>query len=465
MGRRFMTVVMSRKTEVIKEEINMDDLAEKIEETTPSEVPNEDKMAMLKAKLAEAEAGKLVSIKKEEKKPEPKRSIEYGVIGLGQGGSRLAKCFYQRGYDAIFLNTASVDLDAIDVPSSNKLLLRHAALEGAARDLSIGRASAEAYSEQILDLINNQLSNSQLLIIATSLGGGSGSGSCSYVCNLASQTGKPIVVLCVLPMQSEDNQSKSNALETLSELSKLVQSDKISNIILVDNARIEAIYKDVSQMDFFNVANEAIIEPLHTFNVMSSTQSPVKAIDKMEFGKLISDSGLSVMGEMKVYNYKEDTALAEAVISNLNSNLLSSGFDLKQSRYVGVLFLANKKVWDKIPASSINYSNSIISDMCDHPKGIFRGIYTTDSDEDCVQVYSFFSGLSFPEERINQLKEEVKQHSNQTKEKDVKRNLALNVDTGSTGTVSDVQKIKDKIAASKSAFSKFSSPVVDRRKT
>jgi cell division GTPase FtsZ len=266
-------------------------------------------------------------------------------------------------------------------------------------------------------------------------------------------------------MDTEDSQTKSNALETLSKLSKLAQSKKVNNLIVVDNAKIETIYHHVGQMDFYGVANRAIVDPIDMFNTLSSMPSSTKALDPMEWSKLFIDGeGLSVYGEFSVDNYQEDTAIAEAVINNLSGNLLAEGFDLKQSKYVGFIIAANKNVWSKIPASSVNYASSMINDLCGNPKGVFKGMYVVDAPEDTVKVYSMFSGLGLPSVRVEQLKSETKELQSKVKTKDESRNLTLHLDTGTNDTVSAAQKIKEKIAAKSSAFGKLMGGVVDRRK-
>ncbi|NBW00086.1 MAG: hypothetical protein EBR67_11405, partial [Proteobacteria bacterium] len=230
-------------------------------------------------------------------------------------------------------------------------------------------------------------------------------------------------------------------------------------------AKIETIYHNVSQVDFYSVANKAIVDPIDAFNTLSSMPSSTKALDPMEFSKLFIDGeGLSVYGEFTVDNYQEDTAIAEAVINNLSGNLLASGFDLKQSKYVGFMVVANKEVWSKIPASSINYASSMINDLCGNPKGVFKGMYVLDSVADTVKVYSMFSGLGLPSSRVEQLKSETKELQSKVKDKDDSRNLTLNLDTGVNETVSAAQKIKDKIAAKSSSFGKLVTGLVDRRK-
>lgn len=440
-------------------------LEEVVDDVSATEVKVEDKVdaskiaalkAMMEAKQQEGKmAAKIVSRKE--------RSIALGVVGSGQAGSRIAETFYQLGYDAVVINTAMQDLKFINVPDANKLLLEHG-LGGAAKEIEIGRTAAELHRGEILQMLNEKLSNSQINLLCLSLGGGSGAGSCETLVDVLSSTGKPLVVITVLPMDNEDAQTKTNALETLSKLAKMAQSKKVNNLIVVDNAKLEVIYNNVSQMDFFGIANKAIVEPIDVFNTLSSMPSSVKGLDPMEWGKLFTDGeGLTVYGELVVDNFAEDTAIAEAVVNNLNGNLLAGGFDLKQSRYVGVIIAANKEVWAKIPSSSITYAMAMINDQCGTPKGVFKGIYTVDSPDPVVKVYSMFTGLGLPDSRVAQLKKEAQEHTAAIKTKDDARNLNLQLDTGVNETVTAAQKVKEKMAAKSSAFGKLVGGVVDRR--
>jgi cell division GTPase FtsZ len=419
------------------------------------------KLAALKAKSQAKQEEKKMASKIVAKK---ERSLVMGVLGSGQAGSRIAEAFFKLGYDAVVVNTAAQDLKFIEVPDSSKLLLEYG-VGGASKELSIGAAAAEAHKDAIAELVHNKLGHTQVNLLALSLGGGSGAGSCETLVELLSATGKPLVVMTVLPMDTEDAQTKANALETLSKLADYAKNKKISNLLVVDNAKIEAIYHNVGQMEFFGVANKAIVETIDAFNVFSAMPSSTKALDPMEFTKIFIDGeGLSVYGELTVENYSEDTAIAEAVVNNLDGNLLSGGFDLKQSKYVGFIVAANKDVWSKIPAASVNYASAMINDLCGSPKGVFKGMYVTESSEDVVKVYSMFSGLGLPSGRVDQLKKDTKELQSKVKEKDEQRNLSLQLDTGTNETVSAAQKIKAQIAAKNSTFGKFVGGTVDRRK-
>jgi cell division GTPase FtsZ len=426
------------------------------------EVVDLGKLAALKAQSQAKQnqenkmAAKIVS-KKE-------RSIVLGVLGSGQAGSRIAEAFYKLGYDAVVCNTCMADLKFLDIPDSNKLLLEYG-VGGASKELEIGRQAAETHRGEILQLVNGKLSGSQVNILCFSLGGGSGAGSCETLVEIMSNLGKPLVVITVLPMDTDDAQTKSNSLETLSKLAAFARTKKINNLIVIDNAKIESIYHNANQFDFFNLANKSIVETFDSFNTMSSLPSAIKALDPMEWSKILMDGeGLSVYGEFIVNNYVEDVAIAQAVVENLSNNLLASGFDLKGAKYVGFIVSANKDVWAKIPASSINYATSMVNDLTPGAKGVFKGIYTVENQDDFVKVYSFFSGLSLPTARIEQLKNDTLELQSKIKIKDEERNLSLQLNVGSNETISDAQKIKNKIAAKSSTFGKFVSGTVDRRK-
>jgi len=447
---------MAVKTERVPRENDIDSSEEDVE------IKEDEKLSALKAKLAEKLAEKTLESPSQD--AGTKLSLRLGVIGSGQAGSRLAETFAKLGYPAVAINTASQDLEHINLPSASKLLLEHG-LGGAGKELEIGASAAETHRSAIEHLVEEQLCDSQVVMFCTSLGGGSGAGSAEVVVDILSEMERPVVVVTVLPMSSEDPQTKSNALTTLSKFSRLVQSRKIDNLIVVDNARIESIYSEVGLQDFFPMSNKAIVDPIHQFNLLSSQASSVKGLDPTEFGKIFTDGqGLTIYGKMSVSNYEEPTAIAEAVIDNLGDSLLASGFNLKQSRYVGVLIVANNKVWKKIPNAHVDYAMSMVNEMCGNPRGLFKGIYEDDALGNEVVVYSMFSGLGLPEGRVAQLKKDAQEKMAESDQKDEDRNLSLKLEAEEE-TISAAEAVKRKIKAKRSSFGKLHSrAIIDRRK-
>ncbi len=246
----------------------------------------------------------------------------------------------------------------------------------------------------------------------------------------------------------------------------MAQSKQIANLIVIDNSKIEAIFADVSQMDFFKVANDHVAAQFDAFNKYSSQPSKVKSLDPQEWATLCCANGLSSFGEITVSSPENPTAIAEAIIESLSGSMLASNFDLKQASHVGVLFVGNEKVMRSIPSANINYAMSLIRETSPSATGIFRGIYEDSSmtDTDGVKIYSMFSGLGLPEARINQLKKEAKEELEKTKGREQNRSLSLQLDTGTEETVSQADRVREMIKKTNSSFNKNFVGIKDFRK-
>jgi cell division GTPase FtsZ len=130
------------------------------------------------------------------------RSVNLGVAGVGQCGSKLAEEFYNRGYKVVAINTAMQDLEHIHIPESQKMFLDYS-LGGAAKDLDTGQAAAEEYAGEIRKHLEDNFEDSDVLLLTVSGGGGTGSGAAETMVEIMSQLGKPLSVLYVLPLSSE----------------------------------------------------------------------------------------------------------------------------------------------------------------------------------------------------------------------------------------------------------------------
>ena len=457
---------ITRGTDQNKKEI-IDDLNKGGNMSQDDTELNQDKVAELRKRLEEmkgkAEKEATITTKKE-------RSLEMGIIGTGQAGSRIAEQFYKLGYKTVIMNTATQDLQHVDVPDSSKLFM-NIGIQGAAKDLNRGQQACEQYIEEFKEIVIQELLETQIFVIASSLGGGSGAGSLCTIIEMLQSFGKPIVVLGILPMVSEDVKTKSNTLEIIAKLAGYVKEGKIHNLITVDNSRIETIYAGVSQLNFFNLANAAIVKPIDIFNTCSMLPSHMKALDSAEWSTiLLNGEGLSIYGELKTSKYAGETDIAEAVIASLSDNLLASSFDLKEAKYVGVIVLGNKDVLDKVTQGSINYMSLMIGDVFGNPEGLFKGIYVSDDEEDEVKIFTFVSGLGLPAMRLSSLKKDVEAQQIYLKDKSKDRANKLNLETNKDTAQSDVEKLKAKLASKGSGFGKLTGSldikkgIVDRRK-
>jgi cell division GTPase FtsZ len=459
-----MTDEIKNRVVVIDEMVTVTPAADEGFEESMKEKPQLDPnvLAMLKSKKGVKEGEKEMKVVAKRD-----RSLYFGVVGLGQAGSRVAESFYGLGYEACVFNTATQDLEHINLPENRKIYLPFA-LGGAGKELDNGRQALDQNGDLVLNKLGDIFDGTQeMLLLAVSGGGGTGSGGAESMISLMSSFGKPIGVIYILPMESEDALSKHNAVTTLSKLAKMASTDVITTLIVVDNAKIEVIYPGLSKAEFWPTANNAIVEPLHLFNYLSAQSTKYDSLDSMDFGRVFTAGDCTIYGMLEVENYMETTAIAEAVLENLEHGLLVNDFNLKETRFGGFIVVGNEKVLSELPAMNINYASHMISDICNSPS-LVSGVYEMPVEDDVVRVYTMFSGLGLPAARIDALKKEVDTKMAALKEKEKSRSDRMTVDLGVTETQSKTQEVHRMIQQKKSGFGQLTrgaeQKVVDRRK-
>lgn len=448
-------------TEIVKENDELENaLKEKTQKQKLQDVLRE-KEDMRKQQKTEEEDMSVMLVEQQD------RSVNIGVVGVGQCGSKIAEEFYERGYNVVVINTALQDLKHINVPERQKLFLDYS-LGGAAKDLDTGRAAVEQYESEVYRHIETNTEDCEILMLVVGGGGGTGSGSAETMVSIMASMGKPISVLYVLPTASEDSLAKHNAIQTLAGLAKLAKEDIVNSLIVVDNAKVELMFPGKSMAEFWKAANNAIVEPLHLFNKLSAKPSEYTSLDPMDFSRLFIGTGdCTLFGMIEVADYLEDEAIAEAMITNLEGGLLSSDFDLTQTRSAGVIITGTKEALSKVPATNIEYGFAMVSKICNEGTRVFRGVYEVPGNDDVVRIYSFFSGLGLPEERVSELKAEAERHMEALKGKEDRRAESMNIDMGKTQTTSAADALHKKIKNKNSAMGKLQSRskrVVDKRR-
>jgi hypothetical protein len=170
---------------------------------------------------------------------------------------------------------------------------------------------------------------------------------------------------------------------------------------------------------------------------------------------------------MEVEDYMEETALAEAVIDSLNSNMLASGFDVSQTRAGGVIITGPSEVLERLPAININYCFHMISEQT-NGASIFQGVYSVESESDSVKIYSWFAGLGLPKDRVENLRRESQEQAAIATEKERNRGAAMTLDLGEDKVNTVAQEVNRKIQKKKSSFSRLQrgsrGSIIDRRK-
>lgn len=329
-----------------------------------------------------------------------KTSIKFGIIGAGQGGSRIAEAFYRLGYPTCVVNTAQHDLQNINIPPENKLLLKVGA-GGAGKDLQEGLDAATDYAEDILDLMKTTFPRDvEHILVCCGGGGGSGSGGLPKVIDMARVMNVPVGVVYTVPKDSEGSKVKENAGNRLRLLDRKLAAGDISPLILIDNNKIHEFHVGVSTAKFWRVANAQVAGLFHLFNVLSAQNSPYSSLDPADYKTIIKSKGCLIFGSTTVDDATRKTAVSKALRENISKGLLAEGFDLSLSNIAGVIVTGSQELMESLPQENVDAAVECLERLVGSGT-LHHGIYVENVDK--LTVYTIIGGLSLPDDRINRL--------------------------------------------------------------
>jgi cell division GTPase FtsZ len=336
-------------------------------------------------------------------------AFNMAFLGSGQGGARLASSFYGLGYRRVGLfNTAESDFQGLP-----EEIQRHTLpLGGAAKDARFAEQALVGHEEEIWDLLQRSWGNdTDYGLICVGLGGGTGSGTSGRLVQIAreymeSKGKQPRVgVIASIPSPTEGQQVCRNAITAFQHLLEL----KVSPLILIDNARINQLYRPgMSQL--YTVANNTVSQLFHLFNQLAAVHSPLITFDRSELAQLL-DNGICVMGAASLQNVTSPADISAAIRDQLTNNVLAE-VDLKQGTKGACLFVGDQNHLDNL---SMDFFDAGFVQMNRTLKGgdsvVHRGVYLGAAPG--LQAYAMISDLKPPIATLAKLAKEANITKNQ----------------------------------------------------
>ena len=272
---------------------------------------------------------------------EQQDGLSIGVFGIGGCGCNTLNSIYeQRESKQAKLFSVNTDKVVLEHTQSDDAVLIGAELThgyGAGADPEVGLQAAQESKDQLLALI----SSCDILLCATGLGGGTGTGASPFIAQLAREQNKPVIFVATLPFSSE-GQFRSNiaqaGLNTLKEYANAV-------ITLPNDQLIEVLGNDVGLFDAFKHSNQILHSLIKSLIDMLCYQGLIN-VDLNDFAKIMDCQGDAVLGVGKCDLEDE---LANALDGALNNPLVNQ---VDMSSSTGVIVQVNCK--DEISLGSYN---------------------------------------------------------------------------------------------------------------
>jgi cell division protein FtsZ len=175
------------------------------------------------------------------------------VIGVGGGGSNAVRRMIEAGIEGVEFVTINTSLrEMVASRASARLQIGAEITHGLSTggDVSLGVRSAEAAQAEIAKL----LENTDMVFIAATLGGGTGTGAAPVVARLAKERGILTVAVVTKPFGFEGARRSQAAEEGLRELVQHVDAE-----IVISNDRLLSLdVRNLKLTDAFSMADEML---------------------------------------------------------------------------------------------------------------------------------------------------------------------------------------------------------------
>ena len=304
----------------------------------------------------------------EEKKPSYGAKIK--VVGVGGGGGNMINHIIREKGD---------EMD-IDLQLGEKITKGL----GAGMNPDVGtKAAQESYEE-----IKSTLEYSDIVFIASGLGGGTGTGAAPVVAQAAKEIGALTISVVTMPFDFEGKKRYNLALKGLNELKK--ESD---SIVVIPNQRLKSLIdKKAGIKESFKIVDNVLARAVSGMCtiVLDSGNSDINS-DFADVKKVMEHRGMALLG---IGESEGEGAAQEAIKNAIQSPLLS---DITINGAVGVL--VHFKYHPYSPFSDIEEAMCLVQNAVDDDADIIFGTTSDESFENNkIQVTIIATGFRDKEE-------------------------------------------------------------------
>ncbi len=309
------------------------------------------------------------------------------AIGVGGGGGNMINHMIEEkvsGIDLIVANTDAQALDSSKAPYKIQVGKNVARGRGCGMVPERGREAAiESFEE-----VKESLTGSDLVFIASGLGGGTGTGAAPVVAQAAKEVGALTVAVVTTPFKFEGRKRTKLADLGLTELKK--ESDSI--IVIPNEKLLTVVDKNLGLKESFKLVDDILCQAVTGISNVIISHSPSDInLDFADVKTVMSHKGLALMG---VGHSIGQNAAYEAATEAISSPLLG---DISIDGAKGVL--VHFKTHPDYSIIQISEAMNTIEEFADEDASVIFGT-TTDEAIAEDEVYITVVATGFEDESI-----------------------------------------------------------------
>ena len=300
------------------------------------------------------------------------------VIGIGGGGGNAVSHMVTKGIkgvEFICANTDTQDLRMTKADIQLQIGINETKGLGSGSKPEIGRASAEEDRERIASVIDG----SNMLFIAAGLGGGTGTGACPVVAEIAQEKGILTVAVVNTPFSWEGEKRKENAERGIDDLERFVDS-----LIIIPNDKLQTLGSRTTVISGFAAANDVLSNSVQGIAELITIPGHVN-LDFADVRTVMAETGRGIIGMGTASGQDRGREAVEAAIQ---SPLLE---DIKLEGAKGILI--NITAGDDLMGDELEEIGEIIKGYASEDAEIISGYVADKSLQDSIHVTVVLTGL------------------------------------------------------------------------
>jgi len=306
------------------------------------------------------------------------------VIGVGGGGSNAVNRMYEDGIDGVELYAINTDvqhLNSLKVPNRIQIGEKVTRGLGAGARPEIGE---EAALEDI-DKIKEILRDTDMVFIASGLGGGTGTGAAPVIAKTAKEMGILTVAVATLPFKFEGKRKMELALKGLEKLKESADA-----YIVIHNQKVgELSNRALSIREAFKEVDAVLSRAVRGITSIVVTPAVIN-VDFADIRTTMEDGGLAIIGMGEGKGEEK----AEVAVEKAITNPLLEGNSIEGAKRLLVTLWTSEDV----PFSVIDEVMEKISQRVHDEAQIIFGAVLESDKEDFLRVA--IVATDFSEERF-----------------------------------------------------------------
>ena len=301
------------------------------------------------------------------------------VMGVGGGGCNAVNSMIESNLSSAEFIAVNTDNHALLLSKANKTLQIGAKLTkglGAGSDPNVGEAAAEESKDDIAAL----LQGTDLLFIASGMGGGTGTGAASVIARIAREMGILTVAVVTKPFSFEGKVRNENANKGIINLKKYVDT----LVIIPNDKLLQYLPAQTGMLDAFKVADDMLKQGIVGIVDLIATPSLIN-LDFADVNTVMRNQGLAHMG---IGRAKGENRVIESVRQAVSSPLLETTIEGARS------VILNVTGGKDLMLNEVNEAAVLVQGIIDDQANIIFGATIDENMVDEVKITVIATGFS-----------------------------------------------------------------------